>query len=222
MSVTAFDDQYEDCTKEMESEVLQGLLAKEKKAVPIFGKTWDKAVETWKNKKWSLPDGIRKEYGFAITAYTDNNFYKDFHKAVKDYKGWDQFPYHSMHFLLTRALVLLRTGCPKTTTLFRGVKDICFKQKKGTEIRFGQFASSSTSKKEAEKFDKDTFFNLTSCFGVSIKNYSYFPYEEEVLIPVDEVFKVTSFTEEGGQTRFVLATTEKRCHNYNCNYMNKG
>ncbi|XP_077307299.1 ecto-ADP-ribosyltransferase 5-like isoform X2 [Lithobates pipiens] len=223
MSDGAFDDQYEGCTEKMESRVINSLLAEEKQADAEFRSTWDAAEIKWNAEKPSVPKGFRDEYGIAIMAYSnkDRNLYSNFSSAVRDYRSKYAFRYHSLHFLMTRAVVLLRSSCWWSPwSVYRGMKGIYFEPVKiGGEVRLGQFSSSSTSKTEAEKFGDDTFFTFTSCFGVKLKKYSYFPKEEEILIPVDEVFTVTNFTNHGGKNRFVLKTTKRRCHYYNCDYL---
>lgn len=225
MNDQAFDDQYENCTEEMESRI-NSLLAEEKQADPEFSSTWDAAEKKWNTEKPSVPSGFRDEYGIAIMAYSNNKsrLYSRFNIAVRNYSGKGTFHYHSLHFLMTRAVVLLRSSCRWSPwSVYRGIKDIHFvTEKNGEEIRFGQFSSSSTSQKVAEDFGGNTFFTFTSCFGVDIKTFSYFPKQEEVLIPVDEVFEVTNFTKQEGKSRFVLKTTKRRCHYYNCDYLNKG
>lgn len=225
MSDMAFDDQYEGCIGEMENNI-SSLLAKEKQADPEFSSTWDAAEKRWKTKKPSVPSGFRDEYGIAIMAYSNktSNLYSNFNSAVRNYSSRDTFHYHSLHFLMTRAVVLLRSSCRwSPRSVYRGMKGIYFEPKEiGVKVRFGQFSSSSTSQKVAEGFGNDTFFTFTSCFGAQIKKYSLYPGEEEVLIPVDEVFTVTNFTKQEGKNRFVLKTTKTRCHYYNCDYLNKG
>lgn len=223
MSDMAFDDQYEGCIEDMENNI-SSLLAKEKQTNPEFSSTWDAAEKRWNTEKPSVPSGFRDEYGIAIMAYSNknSNLYSNFNSAVRNYSSRDTFHYHSLHFLMTRAVVLLRSSCWWSPCLvYRGMKDIFFEHK-GGNVRFGQFSSSSTSQKVAESFGDDTFFTFTSCFGAQINKYSYYPEEEEVLIPVDEVFTVTNFTKQGGKNRFVLETTKTRCHYYNCDYLNKG
>ncbi|XP_077306978.1 ecto-ADP-ribosyltransferase 5-like [Lithobates pipiens] len=221
MSEGVFDDQYEGCTEEMEKKI-SSLLAAEKKADPEFSSTWDKAEKKWNTKKPSVPRGFRDEYGIAIMAYSNNgsSLFSSFNSAVREYKSKDTFRYHSLHFLMTRAVVLLRSSCLQ---VYRGMKGIYFEPEKiGGEVRLGQFSSSSTSQKVAKGFGDDTFFTFASFFGASIINFSYFPDQKEVLIPVDEVFTVTRFTKEGVKNRFVLNPTQRRCHYYNCDYLKGG
>ncbi|XP_044133959.1 ecto-ADP-ribosyltransferase 5-like [Bufo gargarizans] len=223
MSVDAFDDQYEGCTDEMEEEVITKLLNEEKKDKE-FGVTWDNATSRWRTMRLSVPRGFKDEYGIAIMAYTNNDskVFSNFNRAVRDFNP-STFKYHSLHFFLTRGVRLLRSSCWwKPWEVYRGLRGVHFNQPTiGENIRFGQFSSSSTNKRVAENFGKDTFFTISSCFGVDVKKFSYKPKQEEILIPVDEILQVTNYTKEGNNQRYILKTTKKRCHHYNCEYLQK-
>ncbi|XP_075053972.1 ecto-ADP-ribosyltransferase 5-like [Mixophyes fleayi] len=222
MSINSFDDQYENCTEQMENTVITKLLAKEKSEDAEFRITWDNAALRWKEMKLSVPSGFRDEYGIAIMAYTNNgsSVYSNFNEAVRNYRGHSSFKYHSLHFYLTRGVRLLKSSCRK---VYRGFKAVYFDPSdKGESIRLGQFSSSSTSRKMAENFGKDSFFTLTSCFGVDVKKFSYVPKQEEILIPVDEVFEMTKYDVGGKERTFILKSKKKRCNYYKCDYLNQG
>ncbi|OCT93437.1 hypothetical protein XELAEV_18016506mg [Xenopus laevis] len=221
MSSGVFDDQYETCVDKMESKILEGLLVKEKNKNSDLDKAWNEAAKKWESKKGqvSVPRGFRDEYGIALMVYSNNksNVYSNFNNAVRNYQNTtsDNFPYHSLHFFLTRAVQVLRSSCWwKPWSVYRGMKGVHFQHEQN--IRFGQFSSSSTDKQVALGFGNHSFFTITSCFGVDIRRFSYFPEQKEVLIPVDEVFKVISLTKQGNSYQYVLETTKRRCHHYNC------
>ncbi|XP_040278606.1 ecto-ADP-ribosyltransferase 5-like [Bufo bufo] len=224
MSINAFDDQYEGCTDQMEEEVITKLLNEEKKDIE-FGRTWDMATSRWRTMRLSVPQGFKDEYGIAIMAYTnyDSKVFSDFNTAVRNFKPYT-FKYHSLHFFLTRGVRLLRSSCWwKPWEVYRGLSGVNFYPPTiGENIRFGQFSSSSTNKTIAENFGKDTFFTISSCFGVDVKKFSYKPKQEEILIPVDEILQVTNYTKEENNQRYILKTTKKRCHYYNCEYLQRG
>ncbi|XP_075054490.1 ecto-ADP-ribosyltransferase 5-like [Mixophyes fleayi] len=226
MSSDAFDDQYEGCTEDMENTVITKLLTKEKCDDAEFSTTWDNAALRWKEMKVSVPSGFRDEYGIAIMVYTniESSVYSNFNEAVRNYQGQSSFRYHSLHFYLTQGVRLMRSTCWWAPwSVYRGVKGIYFDPSNiGEKIRLGQFSSSSTNRTVAERFGTDSFFTLTSCFGVNVKRFSYVPEQEEVLIPVDEVFEMINYTLVGKERRFILKTTNKRCHYYNCDYLQRG
>ncbi|KAM7179291.1 ecto-ADP-ribosyltransferase 5-like isoform 5-T5 [Macrochelys suwanniensis] len=68
----------------------------------------------------------------------------------------------------------------------------------------------------AKKFGTDTLFIIHTCFGVEIRAFSRSQEEEEVLIPVHEIFS----TSRGQRSnRFVLRSTNQTCSHFNCAYL---
>ncbi|XP_018430321.1 PREDICTED: ecto-ADP-ribosyltransferase 5-like [Nanorana parkeri] len=224
MNTNAFDDQYEGCELEMEYVIREHLLEQEKDIDPDFAHAWDLAMEAWAETKdyvsGDISEGFLDEFGAAIIVYSNDTVYSGFNEAVRNYDR-ENFNYHSLHFFMTQAMNHLRTDCP--APVYRGVNRVrLLPEDVGGEIRFGQFTSSSRNQTVAENFGTGTFFNISTCFGADIHILSAYPGEEEVLIPVDEVFEVTDFTRDEGESRFVLTTTKSRCHYYNCDYLGKG
>ncbi|KAM4697263.1 ecto-ADP-ribosyltransferase 5-like [Discoglossus pictus] len=219
----SFDDQYEGCTEEMEKLVLTKLLEEEQSQDPYYRTAWNNATERWRREKLKVPKGFRDEYGIAVMMYTNmmSPVYSSFNKAVREFgTNQAQFKYHSFHFLLTRAVVLLRSDCWwKTWSVYRGMKNIKFSPGNTENMRFGQFSSTTTDHEVAVGFGNDSFFTLNTRFGVDIRRFSYFPKQREILIPVDEVFQLTNFTIQGDTNKFALTSTKKRCHYYNCYYL---
>ncbi|NXT78349.1 NRT2 ribosyltransferase, partial [Zapornia atra] len=79
----------------------------------------------------------------------------------------------------TEALRALREAQPRQCyNVYRGVKDIIFTAQPGQTVRFGKFTSTSLEKMRAEKFGTDTFFSVKTCYGVPIRDLSFFPEEE--------------------------------------------
>ncbi|XP_069496427.1 ecto-ADP-ribosyltransferase 5-like [Ambystoma mexicanum] len=234
MTAMAFDDEYVNCIKEMEANITSaGLLEVEKSKDPNFGGAWDKAASEWEERKKRklvppLPVGFQDNHAIAILIYTDKNFPSSdaslpsrFNEAVRtsvlSREGYmSNFTFKALHFYLTTGLQLFKTSCRQ---VYRGIRRAQFEPSAGSEkgIRFGQFTSSSVSPETAEHFGNDSYLNITTCYGVDIEKFSYDPSEKEVLIPPNEIFYVSSFTEEGH--RFVLKSTKSRCHFYNCAYL---
>ncbi|XP_075054484.1 ecto-ADP-ribosyltransferase 5-like isoform X2 [Mixophyes fleayi] len=221
----SFDDQYVGCLDKMEAQA-PDILRKERQKNMEFDNAWKNASETWLGKKSfmkTLPKGFNDEHGIALFVYSNMDIpvYKQLNRAIREYGMAPQsFMYYSLHFYLTRALTLLRAGCDgKPWSTYRGANRILFEPPPEPQhhIRLSQFASSSTDIKQAEQFGNASFFNITTCFGAEIHNFSYFPAQKEVLIPVDEVFHVTKYIKEGN--RYNLQSTNKRCSFYNCVYL---
>ncbi|CAH2226005.1 ecto-ADP-ribosyltransferase 5-like [Pelobates cultripes] len=87
-----------------------------------------------------------------------------------------------------------------------------FEPSNGSDIvKFGQFLSPFLD--DGTSYSNKSF-TLTSCFGVSIQNFSQYPLENTVVVPGYEVFNL----ENEGST-FSLNSTGKKCSNYNCAYV---
>nr|XP_025037439.1 ecto-ADP-ribosyltransferase 5-like [Pelodiscus sinensis] len=228
MVLAAFDDQYIGCANKMD-EIVPGLLEKEKPMSSRLRMVWETSEKKWQEVKTKLPlpTGFKDEHGRAIVAYTDNDFHEEFNHAVKSTgtsrdNYMEHFQFKAFHYYLTRALQLLRGKCDERykMAVYRGVKGIRFQHTGSDPIRFGQFTSSSVNKEVAKIFGTDTFFTIYTCFGVDIRNFSNFQEEEEVLIPVHEIFRV--FQEEGSTTNsYVLRSTNQTCSHFNCAYLDR-
>ncbi|XP_060119749.1 erythroblast NAD(P)(+)--arginine ADP-ribosyltransferase-like [Heteronotia binoei] len=223
MAATSFDDQYNGCVDKMDDKV--GKLQRTEFATSNsnYEEVWKAATTKWNRKK---PKGLKQQYAIAVFAYTksSDSLYSQLNEAVRkagqseDYY-LRNFHFKSFHYLLTRALqVLVTSSNHKCYITYRGVKGITFTTELYRKVRFGHFASSSLNKKTAEGYGDDTFFTIKTCYGAYIKDFSFFPNEEEVLIPPYELFLVEDFKETGGKTHISL-TSEGKHSNYNCVYV---
>ncbi|XP_070605495.1 erythroblast NAD(P)(+)--arginine ADP-ribosyltransferase-like [Erythrolamprus reginae] len=226
MASTSFDDQYKGCAELMEAEVAE-LNRTEFATNRVYADAWAAASSLWRERKASFPEshGLKPEQAIALMAYTaQGRFHRDFNTAVREagrtresYLG--HFHFKAFHFLLTRALHLLGlTAQPRCQKVYRGVRNIRFTSEHAKPVRFGQFTSSSRSNESALRFGTDSFFTIETCYGVNIKNYSFFPGEEEVLIPPFEKFKVVNFT-RGRETNFIHLLSLEDDSVYNCVFM---
>ncbi|NWR39341.1 NARE ribosyltransferase, partial [Tachuris rubrigastra] len=221
MAPNAFDDQYQDCSNEIVEELL-ALNSSEFAPNSNYSKAWDDATIKW-HRHPSLGSLRWKEEAIALLAYTlETDLYKEFNRAVpvagrSRQEYLDKFHFKVVHFLLTEALDDLRDAQthPRCLHVYRGVQGIRFTAKPGDTVCFGQFASASLSRKEAKRFGTDTFFELYTCHGAAIQNFSFMSWEEEVLIPPFETFNVTSVTRQGAKTHIQLHSHGVHS-NYNC------
>ncbi|XP_054432202.1 T-cell ecto-ADP-ribosyltransferase 2-like [Pteronotus mesoamericanus] len=224
MASDAFDDQYVNCTEEMDKKAPQ-LLEKELQVNKIFKNEWEKAQIKWKKIKNKIDSSkqLNDFQGTAVVAYT-GDISIEFNEAIRTFgQNSREFQFKAFHYYLTRALQLLyKGGCH---TVYRGAQKKFIYSGKGN-VRFGQFASSSTSLKEAEKFLQETrgtlrgtLFSIHTCLGVDIQAFSYYPDEKEVLIPGYEVFQqVTELSKSKTYSRFSLKSLGKLKSKYNCFY----
>ncbi|XP_029457841.1 GPI-linked NAD(P)(+)--arginine ADP-ribosyltransferase 1 [Rhinatrema bivittatum] len=225
MALTSFDDQYVGCAEAMEAE-LPWINQTEYTTNKDYAEAWKAARSKWEERKKSvvLPHGFKEEHAIAILAYSTNSpLHKVFNEAVREAGRSREyylknFNFKTFHFLLTKALQILdQEDSPKCHRVYRGIQGIRFKSEEKRPVRFGQFTSSSLSKENALQFGQDTLFNIETCYGAIIKNFSFFPLEEEVLIPPFEKFKVTNFTKGQDRTLINLHSLE-RSSIYNCEF----
>ncbi|XP_077931245.1 GPI-linked NAD(P)(+)--arginine ADP-ribosyltransferase 1-like isoform X1 [Halichoerus grypus] len=240
MAPASFDDQYAGCAAAMTA-ALPDLNETEFQANKVYADGWALASSRWQDRRargpgWGPgparppppPPGFRDEHGVALLAYTANGpLFMQFNAAVRE-AGRSRahylhhFSFKTLHFLLTEALQLLRRGqhSPQCRQVFRGMRDLRFRPARaGATVRLGGFASASLRKAAAQQFGEDTFFGIWTCLGVPIKGYSFFPGEEEVLIPPFETFQVINYsTPAQGLSRIYLRALGKHS-TYNCEYI---
>ncbi|KAL1276130.1 hypothetical protein QQF64_035753 [Cirrhinus molitorella] len=92
----------------------------------------------------------------------------------------------------TDAIQILKKTQKTCYSAFRGTKAEFNKHVLNKEVRFGQFASSSLDRKKAQGFGNVSCFEIHTCKGANLTEYSKLPHEKEVLIPPYEKFKVTA------------------------------
>ncbi|KAM6446268.1 GPI-linked NAD(P)(+)--arginine ADP-ribosyltransferase 1 [Liasis olivaceus] len=229
MALTSFDDQYKGCVESMEAK-LPGLNRTEFASNRVYAEAWGEAASKWNERKTSTlrSPALKPEHAIALMAYTvQGRFHRDFNAAVREAgrtrdNYLNHFNFKTFHFLLTRALHILGTTAqPRCHKVYRGVRNVRFVSERSRPVRFGQFTSSSCSNESALRFGTDTFFTIETCHGVNIKNYSFFPGEEEVLIPPFEKFKVANFT-KGQESNFIHLLSLEDASIYNCVFVKGG
>ncbi|XP_062054220.1 GPI-linked NAD(P)(+)--arginine ADP-ribosyltransferase 1 [Lepus europaeus] len=240
MAPASFDDQYIGCAAAMTA-ALPHLNLTEFQANKVYADGWALASSQWRERwawgpEWGLgptrlpppPTGFRDEHGVALLAYTANSpLHKEFNAAVRQAGRsrahyLQHFSFKTLHFLLTEALQLLGRDqrMPRCRQVFRGVHGLRFRPAgPGATVRLGGFASASLKNIAAQQFGEDTFFGIWTCLGVPIQGYSFFPGEEEVLIPPFETFQVINASRPAqGPARIYLKALGKRS-SYNCEYI---
>ncbi|RXN05821.1 erythroblast NAD(P)(+)--arginine ADP-ribosyltransferase-like protein [Labeo rohita] len=153
MAENSVDDKFYWCTKKMEYRVQTEFLRKE-----LLNTDFAKAWETAEQKHKTPEDNLSKNHSVAIYVYTDTKTYTTFNDAVRNgkqnYKD-ETYAWYSLHFWLTEAIQILKKKQTKCFNTYRGTKDEYDKNvKKGKEIRFGSFTSSSLDREKAADFGK--------------------------------------------------------------------
>ncbi|XP_008417597.1 ecto-ADP-ribosyltransferase 5-like [Poecilia reticulata] len=223
LALNSVDDMYIGCEDEMEEEVAKWL-EKEKKG--NFGKAWNKSEQYYNNTWATTTSVLKKEQIMAVHAYTLGMppIYADFNKAVRTQKSeyMTKFQYHAFHFYLTMALRSLKSNAEECVTSYRRT-DCRFETDINSEIRFGGFTSSSVGCYSSPwVFGNQSCFEIITCFGADISEFSKFKSEKEVLIPPYEVFKVTDIQKRSRKNSlpcevvYKLKSTNKILLNLNC------
>uniref|UniRef100_A0A3Q3XMM8 NAD(P)(+)--arginine ADP-ribosyltransferase n=1 Tax=Mola mola TaxID=94237 RepID=A0A3Q3XMM8_MOLML len=164
MGEDSVDDMYFGCNKEMMQKVNTEYLKEEQKQNK---NAWNTARKFAKDKLIDKKDKDLTELHLqAICVYTADGVYEDFNTAVRTNRSvyGSSFKFHSLHYLLTSAIQILNSNYHCHTT-------------------YRRISCSLTG---------NTCFEIKTCLGAYLKNYSCFSEkEQEVLIPPYEVFKIT-------------------------------
>ncbi|XP_064818071.1 NAD(P)(+)--arginine ADP-ribosyltransferase 2-like [Oncorhynchus masou masou] len=206
MVPNSVDDKYKHCTEKMYKKVQEEYLPKESSTEGFFKQAWMKAegcatIEKVKkrfdkDKSKYNPKELPHDHIKAICAYSggQTKIYPEFNQAVRTSRTeyTTSFQFHSLHFLLTDAIRLLKLNQKSCHTTYRR-SNMEFVSKVNKVIRFGFFASSSLDKGISTKFGDKSCFEIKTCFGADLKSFPNLGnHEKEVLIPPYEVFRVTA------------------------------
>ncbi|XP_063038563.1 LOW QUALITY PROTEIN: GPI-linked NAD(P)(+)--arginine ADP-ribosyltransferase 1-like [Melospiza melodia melodia] len=229
MAPASFDDQYRGCGRAMAAE-LPALNRSELRRGARFAEAWALAAAQWRLRPppRSPRSPLSPAQAVALMAYTAPvPLHREFNEAVRaagrsrrEYR--DNFHFKTLHFLLTQAVVALRDAQgPRCHRAFRGVRGVRFSARAGDTVRFGHFASASLRNESSWGFGTDAAFQVLTCHGAAIREFSFFPHEEEVLIPPFETFEVTDVTNvaEGGDKARIHLRSTGTFSNYNCEWL---
>ncbi|XP_074415196.1 erythroblast NAD(P)(+)--arginine ADP-ribosyltransferase-like isoform X2 [Zonotrichia albicollis] len=226
MSQDSFDDQYRECGPVM-TEALSALNRSDFDQNPLFAQAWPEARAKWQSLGSPVSPLSSPGQAIALMAYTMDELYREFNAAVRtagrsrqEYRH--NFHFKTLHFLLTQALVTLRQAQNgQCHNVYRGKRTHRFTAKPGDIVRFGQFSSASQSEKAAKDFGSATVFEVYTCHGAAIWNFSKYPNEKEVLIPPYETFEVIKVSQEGEKARIQLRSSGT-FSKYNCEWLKGG
>uniref|UniRef100_A0A3Q3XC67 NAD(P)(+)--arginine ADP-ribosyltransferase n=1 Tax=Mola mola TaxID=94237 RepID=A0A3Q3XC67_MOLML len=188
----AVDDMYFGCNETMVNVIDKYF---ERENTGMFAVIWKKARNcAQRNLDYKDKDkDLTMDHMLAICAYTSSfeKLYEQFNDAVRTKRSSyvTSFPFHSLHFWLTSAVQILSRNTKCLTTYRRS--NLIFTGHVNNIIRYGFFASSSR-KPSLLHFGEKTCFKIKTCSGAYLKKYPQIKdYEEEVLIPPYEIFKIT-------------------------------
>lgn len=224
MALSSFDDQYQGCSRMMEEE-LGELNRTEFTTNDIYARAWTTAAAEWRRQQGRIPQTLPPEQAIALLAYTQRDpMYQVFNAAVREAgqsrrEYLHNFHFKVLHFLLSEALRSLRdAGSRRCHQVYRGIRGIHFTAQKKQSVRFGHFTSTSLQYNIALYFGQDTVFSIKTCYGVPIRDFSFYPDEEEVLIPPFESFEVTNVTHKENRA-FIQLHSQAAKSTYNCEFV---
>ncbi|XP_065109065.1 ecto-ADP-ribosyltransferase 5-like [Paramisgurnus dabryanus] len=217
MAENSVDDRYDGCTEKMKKQVERDYFNKEiDDNKSGFGKAWNLS----KIKFPKPQDNLARNHLIAIYVYTGAvpGLYKEFNQDVRTgrekYKN-KKFSWYTLYYWLTQAIQTLKQTQNVCISTYRGTWDI-FDGDQNDEIRFGSFASSSLDQFVAMGFGTESCFEIKTCHGADVSEYSWKRDQKEVLIPPYETFKVTDIkNNDWCKTVFVLKSY-RIISNLNC------
>uniref|UniRef100_A0A3B4A8T9 NAD(P)(+)--arginine ADP-ribosyltransferase n=1 Tax=Periophthalmus magnuspinnatus TaxID=409849 RepID=A0A3B4A8T9_9GOBI len=187
----SIDDMFTDCRIKTTEKIIGVYYPREIQSDP-FRLAWNEADSCTSNMLEMTESKYKKltvNHTRALCAYSKKtpSLYKPLNVALRQSSALystPAFPFHTIYFWLTSAIQILKTSCETT---YRRT-DLTFNGKLHQVIRFGQFASSSRNPNL--DFGRQTCFQIRTCLGAFISEYSNFKHEQEVLIPPYEKFKI--------------------------------
>lgn len=225
MADESVDDRYNGCEADMNNLVeKEDYLNKEIKANIGFKNAWREGQKRTKDKQLET---LTRNHLIAIYVYTGvkgglhTKFNEDVRNGTEKYQN-KTFSWYTLYFWLTRAIQTLKQtqkGC--ILTYRRTSVEFVVKNK---EIRFGSFASSSLERDVGHTFGTESCFEIETCYGANVTDYSWHPDQKEVLIPPYETFNITNIRkgqkDDWCNTVFVLNSTGIKS-NLNCKLCKK-
>uniref|UniRef100_A0A8C3MBU6 NAD(P)(+)--arginine ADP-ribosyltransferase n=1 Tax=Geospiza parvula TaxID=87175 RepID=A0A8C3MBU6_GEOPR len=213
MAQDSFDDQYQDCGPAMAE------------ALTLFAQAWTKAKAEWHKRGSPVSPLASPAHAIALMAFTMDDLYREFNAAVRtagrssqEYR--DNFHFKTLHFLLTQALATLRVARgPQCHDMYWGVSRYQFKAKPGDIVRFGQFMSVSKNETTDKIFGNGTVFQVHTCNGVGIQQFSKYPDEKKVVISPFEIFEVIEVWQEAADRTRIQLLTNGTFSRYNCEWL---
>ena len=179
----------------------RGLAYEAKKNAMMHG-GYQETLEKWQKIKDSVGPsanriGLLQDEIYALICYTLEKppVYRFFNNETRiGYEGGGM-DYPIITYLLREACRKLLAATSKeerTQTVYRGTS-IPFSAEIGQFVRFGSYTSTTGNPEVAEQFQRScegTRFVIVTKIGASIKMFSVYPEEEEVLLPPSEIYPV--------------------------------
>uniref|UniRef100_A0A673CD61 NAD(P)(+)--arginine ADP-ribosyltransferase n=1 Tax=Sphaeramia orbicularis TaxID=375764 RepID=A0A673CD61_9TELE len=148
---------------------------------------------------------LKEDHAVVLHIYTREKLKHDFNRAVKKGKNLYNtagFKFHYFYFYLIDAIQVLRQNQTKCRTTYYRTGRYFHHSVINTKMRFGSFIWATSSKNSPQFTGNISCFEIYTCFGADITNYSAIKQQGQTLIPPYEVFQITD-----------ILTKEKWCSN---------
>lgn len=216
MAPEAVDDLYTGCDiQAMEKFIHSDLLRQELNRSEEFQTAWSTECSDL------IPGGV-KEHTAALMAYAKggNAFRKTFNNAVETMGGnvstyENNFHFKSLHFLLMDSMKLLNQK--KCKNVYR-ISSTKYTPKKGSKVRFGRFTTVQLDTSMMEEIDEKTFFNITTCFFVSLGGLCSLGGDKALISPTEEftVVDVKNIIDDDNKYTDIILTHSQLASSNNC------
>ncbi|RMB90902.1 hypothetical protein DUI87_32735 [Hirundo rustica rustica] len=223
MALDSFDDQYRGCRHAM-TQLLPALEHSEFQKNPQLARLWVEAAERWQRRGPPVTP-LSPAQAIALMTYTTKDVSKEFNAAVRvagrsrrEYRH--NFHFKALHFLLTDALATLRDARgPRCHHVFRGCAGSGSRAaRRHRPLR--PIHVDVAAERDCSAIGTDTVFQVQTCHGVDIREFSSSPGEEEVLIPPFETFRITGVSQEGDRAQIQLRSTGT-FSKYSCEWLRR-
>ncbi|XP_061767953.1 GPI-linked NAD(P)(+)--arginine ADP-ribosyltransferase 1 isoform X2 [Nerophis ophidion] len=183
MAPDAVDDLYQGCRDEVMKRLIHPeVLGKELSGNPGLRAAWsDKCTRL-------LPGGV-KEHTAALLAYANGNAFREAFNHEVETTGANagtyerDFHFKSLHFLLTDAMRLRKPAACRN--VYR-MSDGNYVAEIGARVRFGRFTTVHTDLSMKEDMEDGVYFNITTCFFVSLEGFCGLEEDTAILSPAEE------------------------------------
>ncbi|XP_030002716.1 T-cell ecto-ADP-ribosyltransferase 2-like [Sphaeramia orbicularis] len=164
---------------------------------------------------------LKEDHAVVLHIYTREKLKHDFNRAVKKGKNLYNtagFKFHYFYFYLIDAIQVLRQNQTKCRTTYYRTGRYFHHSVINTKMRFGSFIWATSSKNSPQFTGNISCFEIYTCFGADITNYSAIKQQGQTLIPPYEVFQITDILtkEKWCSNVYKLRSTETPKSDLNC------
>lgn len=191
MATDSVDDMYDGCRSEAASVIdLFGVF--EWHFNRNFSVAWALAE---RHAKKPAHKQLKEDHAIVMYIYTKaEHLRQDFNKAVKTGKhkySSLRFKFHYFYFFLTDAVQVLHQNQTSCRVTYHRTWKQFNRNVVNTNMRFGAFTLAGSAKQSFDFNGNVSCFEIHTCFGADITNYSASNQVGQVLIPPYEVFRIT-------------------------------